>query len=396
MTDTPQVTPQAASTTPDKTISKKLAFGARLRSCFSLRLFDHAVSAILILAVLASAYWLVFASNRYVSEANVIIRKTDTVGAPSFDLGMLVSGVATVDRANQLLLRDYLLSVDMLKKLDESLDLRTHYSSSDHDLVSRMWFQDASLEWFHRHYLRRVEVEFDDFSGVLRIKVQAYTPEVAQAITQQLVQEGERYMNVLGHEMAQVQVNFLVTQVDQAQDRFQKASQDLLNYQNKAGLLSPQATAESINAIVAALEGQRAQLQTQLASLPKTLDRDHPNILMLKQSLRAVDAQIKEEKLKLATPSGGTLNTYVEEFYRLEMNVQFTQELYKSSLSALEKGRIDATRMLEKVSVLQSATLPEYPMEPRRFYNTLVTLLLALILGGILKLLKSIVLDHVD
>ncbi|WP_336973488.1 chain-length determining protein [Alcaligenes sp. PF14] len=361
-----------------------------------MRLFDHAVRVILILAVLTSAYWLIFASNRYVSEANVIIRKTDSVGAPSFDLGMLVSGVATVDRANQLLLRDYLLSVDMLKKLDESLDLRTHYSSSDHDVVSRMWFQDASLEWFHRHYLRRVEVEFDDFSGVLRIKVQAYNPEMAQAITQQLVQEGERYMNVLGHEMAQVQVDFLVTQVDQAQERFQKASQDLLNYQNEAGLLSPQATAESINAIVAALEGQRAQLQTQLASLPKSLDRDHPNILMLKQSLRAVDQQIKQEKLKLATPSGGTLNAYVEEFYRLDMNVKFTQELYKSSLTALEKGRIDATRMLEKVSVLQSATLPEYPMEPRRLYNTLVTLLLALILAGILKLLKSIVLDHVD
>ncbi|MCC9164661.1 chain-length determining protein [Alcaligenes aquatilis] len=396
MTDTPQVTTQAASTASNQAVSKKPTFGARLRSWFSLRLFDYAVRVILILAVLTSAYWLIFASNRYVSEANVIIRKTDSVGAPSFDLGMLVSGVATVDRANQLLLRDYLLSVDMLKKLDQSLDLRTHYSSSDHDLVSRMWFQDASLEWFHRHYLRRVEVEFDDFSGVLRIKVQAYSPEMAQAITELLVKEGERYMNVLGHEMAQVQVDFLVTQVDQAQERFQQASQDLLNYQNEAGLLSPQATAESINAIVAALEGQRAQLQTQLASLPKSLDRDHPNILMLKQSLKAVDEQIKQEKLKLATPSGGTLNAYVEEFYRLDMNVKFTQELYKSSLTALEKGRIDATRMLEKVSVLQSATLPEYPMEPRRLYNTLVTLLLALILAGILKLLKSIVLDHVD
>ncbi|HCB1211608.1 TPA: hypothetical protein MYN70_005315 [Klebsiella pneumoniae] len=396
MTDTSHAPTHTNSASLDEAAVTSPSLIVRVRSWFSLRLFDHAVRVIFILAALTTAYWLIFASDRYVSEANVIIRKTDSVGSPSFDLGMLVSGVASADRANQLLLRDYLLSVDMLKKLDESLNLRAHYSSSEHDLVSRMWFQDASMEWFHRHYLSRVKVEFDEFSGVLRIQVQAYEPGVAQAITQQLVQEGERYMNVLGHEMAQVQVNFLVTQVDQAQDRFQKASQDLLNYQNRAGLLSPQATAESINAIVAALEGQRAQLQTQLASLPKTLDRDHPNILMLKQSLRAVDAQIKEEKLKLATPSGGTLNKYVEEFYRLEMNVQFTQEIYKSSLSALEKGRIDATRMLEKVSVLQSATLPEYPMEPRRLYNTLVTLLLALILAGILKLLKSIVLDHVD
>ncbi|MDH4865642.1 chain-length determining protein [Alcaligenes nematophilus] len=396
MTDTSHVTTQANNVRSDATVSKQHSLIERIRSWFSLRLFDHAVNLILILAVLAAAYWVVFASDRYVSEANVIIRKTDSVGAPSFDLGLLVSGVATADRANQLLLRDYLLSVDMLKKLDQTLGLRSHYSSSEYDVISRMWFQDASMEWFHRHYLSRVKVEFDEFSGVLRIQVQAYEPEMAQAITKQLVQEGERYMNLLGHEMAQVQVNFLVTQVDQAQERFQKASQDLLNYQNKAGLLSPQATAESINAIVAALEGQRAQLQTQLASLPKSLDRDHPNILMLKQSLKAVDEQIKQEKLKLATPSGGTLNAYVEEFYRLDMNVKFTQELYKSSLTALEKGRIDATRMLEKVSVLQSATLPEYPMEPRRLYNTLVTLLVALMLAGILKLLKSIVQDHVD
>lgn len=396
MIDTPPTATPVNSATAGSEAKKQLSFIARIRSWFSLQLFDYAVRMVLILAILTTAYWLVFASDRYVSEANVIIRKTDSVGAPSFDLGMLVSGVASVDRANQLLLRDYLLSVDMLKKLDSALDLRKHFSSSERDLISRMWFQDASMEWFHRHYLRRVEVEFDDFSGVLRIKVQAYDSEMAQAIANLLVQEGERYMNVLGHEMAQVQVDFLVTQVDQAQERFQKASQELLNYQNQAGLLSPQATAESINAIVAALEGQRAQLQTQLASLPKSLDRDHPNILMLKQSLKAVDEQIKQEKLKLATPSGGTLNSYVEEFHRLEMNVQFNKELYRSSLSALEKGRIDATRMLEKVSVLQSATLPEYPMEPRRLYNTLVTLLIALMLAGILRLLKSIVLDHVD
>lgn len=395
MTDTPQASTQA-SVAPVQSSSQQAGFLARVRSWFSLRLFDYAVNLILILAVLTSAYWLVFASDRYVSEANVIIRKTDSIGAPSFDLGMLVSGVPHADRANQLLLRDYLLSVDMLKKLDQQLDLRAHFSDSSHDLISRMWLQDASMEWFYRHYLSRVQVEFDEFAGVLRIKVQAYDAETSQEIAQMLVQEGERYMNLLGHEMAQVQVDFLTTQVDQAQQRFQQTSQALLNYQNKAGLLSPQATAESINAIVASLESQRAQLQTQLASLPKSLDRDHPNIVLLKQALNAVDTQIKQEKLKLATPSGGTLNSYVEEFHRLEMDVQFTQELYKSSLIALEKGRIDATRMLEKVSVLQTATLAEYPMEPRRIYNTIITLLLALMLAGILKLLKSIVMDHVD
>lgn len=368
--------------------------GHTRRNRFSIQLFSGLIGFILVLAVMATGYWLVFASDRYVSEASVIIRKTDSVTAPSFDLSMLIAGVAGVNRADQLLLREYLLSVDMLKKLDTELDLHAHYSDEHYDLLSRMWLKD--MEWFHRHYLSRVSIEYDDYAGVLRINAQAYDPEIARAISNLLVREGERYMNQISHELAETQVSFLTTQVNLAQLRFQQARQKLLAYQNKKGLLSPQATAESLNTLIAKLEEQRAQLKTQLASLPKALDRNHPNLVMLRQSLAAIDRQITDEKAKLANPTGKTLNITMEEFQRLEMEVTFAQELYKAALTALEKGRIDATRMLDKVSVLQTPTLPEYPMEPRRIYNTLVTLLFALMLAGILKLLEGIILDHVD
>lgn len=361
-----------------------------------MKLFRYLIGLICVSALAATAYWAIFASDRYVSEANVIIRKTNSLNTPTFDITMLVSGIAGVNRSDQLLLREYLLSVDMLKKLDAALDLRSHYSDKRQDIVSRMWFQDASMEWFHRHYLSRVDVVYDDYSGVLRIQAQAYDPQTAKAIASMLVLEGESYMNQLGHELAEVQVSFLTAQVDLAQQRFQQARQALLAFQNKKGLVSPGSTAESINAIIARLEEQRTQLQTQLASLPKTLDRNHPNIAMLTQALAAVNRQIDQEKAKLAAPSGGTLNYTVDEFERLQMEVSFTQDIYKTALVGLEKGHMDATRMLEKVSVLQEPTLPEYPMEPSRVYNTVITLLFALLIAGIIKLLESIVLDHVD
>lgn len=369
-------------------------FARARENWLSIRLFPRLIRLTFVMTVLAVGYWLLVASDRYVSEASVIIRKTDSVAVPSIDISMLIAGVAGVNRTDQLLLREYLLSVDMLKKLDAELDLRAHYSDWHRDWISRMWFKD--MEWFHRHYLSRVAIEYDDYAGVLRIKVQAYDPRTSQAISNLLVREGERYMNQIGHEMAETQVSFLTTQVNLAQLRFQQTSQKLLAFQNRKGMLSPQATAESFAVLIARLEEQRAQLQTQLASLPRSLDRDHPNLVMLRQSLAAIDRQIDEEKAKLANPTGKTLNITLEEFQRLQMEVTFTQELYKAALTALEKGRIDATRMLEKVSVLQAPTLPEYPMEPRRVYNTVVTLLFAAMLAGILKLLESIVLDHVD
>lgn len=370
--------------------------GKRKKPPLFLRLFRWTVRLIFISAIFMTGYWLIIASDRFVSEANVVIQKTDLATGLAPDVSMLISGIGGVNRSDQLLLREYLLSVDMLKKLDTVIDLRSHYSDNRRDLVSRMWFKDVSIEWFHRHYLSRIHVEFDDYAGVLRIKAQAYDARTAQAITSMLVEEGERYMNQIGNELAEVQVKFLTAQVTLAQERFQQASNILLNFQNMKGLVSPQATAESIGAIVAKLEAQRTEVQTQLASLPIGLLPDHPNRLMLKQTLEAVERQVTLEKAKLASPSGNKLNYTVEEFQRMQMEVNFTQDIYKTALVGLEKGRMDATRTLKKVSVLQAPVLPEYPMEPGRLYNTVVTLLFAALLAGIVKLLESIVLDHVD
>lgn len=370
--------------------------GQEIKSPPSLRLFRWTIGLIFVGALLATAYWLLFASDRYVSESNVIIQKTDMTMGQSLDVSMLVSGLAGANRSDQLLLREYLLSVDMLKKLDTALDLRSHYSDKRRDLVSRMLFKDASIEWFHRHYLSRIHVEFDDYAGVLRIKAQAYDAKTAKAIVGMMVAEGERYMNQIGNELADVQVKFLTSQVTAAQERFQRASNTLLVFQNQKGLVSPQATAESISAIIAKLEAQRTDIQTQLASLPTSLVPNHPNILMLRQTLEAVEKQIAKERAKLASPDGKMLNYTVEEFHRMQMEVSFTQDIYKTALVGLEKGRMDATRTLKKVSILQAPVLPEYPMEPRRVYNTVVTLLSGILLAGIVKLLESIVLDHLD
>jgi capsular polysaccharide transport system permease protein len=362
------------------------------------RIFRRLVQLTFVIGLLTTIYWIFFASDRYVSEANVIIRKTDSADMPSLDISSLVSGsgVSTVSRADQLLLRDYLLSVDMLKKLDAQLDLRKHFSDSSHDAVSRMWFKNASIEWFYRYYLSMVDIEYDEYAGVLRITVQAYDPKIAHAMADMLVKDGEQYMNLLGHQMAEAQISFLTSQVEEAQDRFQKASHELLAYQNKEGMISPTDTAQSIGAIVANLETQRVQLQTQLASLPKSLDPNHPNIVLLKQSLAAVDRQIAEQNAKLARPSGRTLNASVEEFQRLQMQQSLSEDLYKSALLGLQKGRADSLRLLEKVSVLQSPTMPEYSTQPRRLYNVILTLLITFMLAGMLKLIESIVLDHVE
>jgi capsular polysaccharide transport system permease protein len=350
----------------------------------------------LVASLAAVIYWGLIASSRYVSEAHIVVRNAD-VGAPSgMDLAGLLSNTAVLNRTDQLLLRDHLLSVDMLRKIDTKLGLRQHYSSWRRDPLSQMWLENASIEWFHRHYLGRVEIELDEHSGVLVVKAQAYDAEMAHAIGAMLVKEGERYMNEMAHQIARDQVGFLEKQVAEMSLRLLKTRTALIEFQNANGLASPSATSQAIATITARLEGQLAELKAKRSSMLSYLSAEAPDIVQLNSQIDALETQIAQEQGRLASPKGKALNRVVEEYQRLELEAKFAQDVYQTALFALEKGRLDAMRNLKKVSVLQSPTLPEYPWEPRRIYNIVVFVLCVMILAGIVHLIAAIIRDHKD
>ncbi len=346
--------------------------------------------------LLAIVYWSLIASDRYVSEARIIIQRTDMAGSGGMDFSAILAGASSGNRTDQLLLRDHLLSVDMLNKLDAKLNLRAHYSDTQRDPLSRMWAKDAPQERFHRHYLSRVSIEFDDYAGVLVIKAQGYDPKTARAIASMLVEEGERTMNAMAHQLAQEQVSFVEKQVSVMAERFQQARQEVLAYQNQKGLVSPQSTAENLAGTVNRLESLRTELQARRNALLGYLAPQAPGVVELDLQLAAIDKQIAQEQSQLAAPTGKALNRTVEEFQRLEMAAQFAQDVYKTALVALEKARVEATRTIKKVSVLQAPTLPQYPLEPSRIYNIVVFILVTLLLAGIVHLLAAIIRDHKD
>jgi len=362
------------------------------RSLWRMKLLAIALGA----SLLAAVYWGLMASDRYVSEARVLIQRTDMSSSQAVDFTSLLSGGDGISRADQMLLRDRLLSVDMLLKLDHELNLREHYASHDHDLVSRMFFKNASLEFFHRYFLSRVSAEYDEYAGVLVVQAQAYDPATAQKITQALLKEGEQYMNESGHQLAQEQVNFLEKQVKERETLALSAREKLLAFQNTKGLISPQAAAENLTSVVNKLEEQLSELNARKTALLGYLAPKAPAVVEVDLQIGAVEKQIKTEKARLTGSKGQSLNKTVEEYQRLQLEADFMQEAYKSALVGLEKGRVEATRILKKVLVLQNATLPEYPLRPRRLYNIVTFLIGALLLAGLLHLLTAIVRDHRD
>lgn len=386
----------------DVTIGKHAAMRERVlafvRPPYTTRKIRNGILGLALLStVLATVYWTLIASDRYVSEAHIMIQRTELPGVGATDLGGLLSGITnTGNRTDQLVLRDHLLSIDMLKKLDARLHLRAHYSDWHRDPLSRLWFRDEPIEKFHDYFLTRLRIDLDDYTGGLVVDAQAYDPKTAQAIVNTMVQEGEAFMNENDHRLVAAQVRFLEGEVERTHERNERARQAVLAFQNKAGLISPEDSVRQIAGIVAQLQSRRATLQTQLATLQSYLVPNHPDVVSLRQQIQAVEAQMANEQARITSPSGPSLNRTAERFQRLQQEASFSQALYQTTLAALEKGRIDAMRTVKKVSLLQSPTLPEYAAQPKRLYNSLVFGVLAFLLAGVTLLLIAIVRDHID
>jgi capsular polysaccharide transport system permease protein len=350
----------------------------------------------LIASVLAAVYWGLIAADRYVSEAHVVVQRTDIGSDSGNTVATLLSGGTSQATSDQLLLRDHLTSVDMLQKLDAKLNLREHYSKWRWDPISRLLFKDTSIEQFHDYYMNRVEVEQNDYSGVLVIKAQGFDAKTAQAITSMLADEGERYMNELSHKLARDQVAFLEKQVADISVRVSNTRTALIDFQNKEGLVSPASTADALTAVTNNLEAQIASLKAKRSDLLSYLSKEAPDIVRLNSQISALELQLAAEQRRLASGSDKSLNRVVEGYQRLEMEAKLALDLYQTALVALEKGRIDATRNIKKLSVLQAPTLPQYAIEPRRMYNIVVFVLCAMVLTGIAHLVIAVIKDHKD
>ncbi|WP_110665744.1 chain-length determining protein [Salinicola halophilus] len=348
----------------------------------------------LLLIVIVSFYWAVWASDRYVSHAHVIL-ESPQISTPELSFSSILSGGGGKNSADMLLLRDYMLSTDMLHFLEENADFREHYANNG-DVFSRLNDESAPTEKLLDYYHNMVSIELDEYAGVLRVDVNAFTPEKANQIANLILQQGERHMNDMGQRLAQEQVKFLEQQVNVLEERFEETRQALLTFENENGLASPTTTVESLSTVVAKLEGELASLKAQRAAMASYQSQSSAQMVSLQSQITALENQIDEEKSRLAAQSGDALNAVSSKYQTLQLRAQFAQEAYSGTLAALENTRVEAARQLKQLSVLQSPTMPEYPEKPERFYMIAVFAVIALFATLILNMLILIVKDHKD
>ncbi|ADW72981.1 capsule polysaccharide export inner-membrane protein KpsE [Rahnella aceris] len=340
-------------------------------------------------------YLVIFSRPRYLSESTVAIKSSNDISGTSLNVGLLLGAGNPGTAQDAMYLKEYINSPDMLTALDKQLDFHSVFGRSGLDFLYHLP-KDASREQFLNYYRDRIAVTYDDKSGLLTIGTQGFTPQFAEQFNKAVLKESERFINEISHKIARDQQAFAENEMLEARARLNASKAQLLAYQNHNNILDPEAQAIAATTLVNTLVGQKIQMEAELRNLLTYLRDDAPQVISAQNAITSLGKQIDQEKSKITAPDGRQLNTMAVDFEEIKSKVQFDTELYKLTLTSIEKTRVEAARKLKVLSVISSPQLPQETTFPNVPYMIASWLLVCCLLFGTIKLLLAVIDDHKD
>lgn len=389
--DSRQELMQTAATTPATELSLNAApLPARRRSRLGRWLF---VLLVLLPSLLGGAYFGYLASDRYVSQAGLTVRSMDGGGRSLLGdvLGGMVKGASDND---SYVVQEYVLSRQIVRQLQERLDLRQIWGIEEADWLVRLP-PDATEEELYEYYRDRVSAIYDSTSGVLDLEVEAFGPQQAQMIALAIVDLADQLVDDVAERAREDALQFARQEVVRAEERLEGARLAVQRFREEHGELDPGASASAVGEIVAELEGDLARARTEMAALRSYMREDSAQVQALKARVNALEQQLQREKARLAADSSdGTYSDLLARFERLRLEEEFAREAYTMALTGLEQARADAQRRHLYLVPFVEPTLPDDAIRPDRPLMIATVVAASLLAYGIILLIIAAIREH--
>ncbi len=342
-------------------------------------------------------YFGLIASKVYVSESRFLVRTPQHAAQSGGVFGQLLQGTGiSHSQDDTYAVRDYILSRDALKELEDKLAIRNVYARREANIVDRFpglnW--DTSFEEFFRYYAKQIGVEYDPVSSISILTVRAFTAEDAYKINAQLLDMSERLVNTLNDRSRQDMIRFADNEVKIASDKAKEASLALLSYRSNQSVFEPDKQALIQLESVAKIQMELVATEAELAQIRK-LSPDNPQIGALSSRAESLRDAIASEASKV-TSSHGSFSARAPNFERLALDVEFADKQLGMALAELESARTDAQQKQLYLERLVQPSLPDKSMEPKRIRSILAIFLISLVVWGVASIIRASVREHSD
>jgi capsular polysaccharide transport system permease protein len=294
--------------------------------------------------------------------------------------------------------RDFILSRNALRALDEESRLRKAFSGKAVDFFSRFPFflyWDESFEALYLYYQRKVEVDVDSDSSILTLTTRAFSAEDSFRMNQRLLHLAEDLVNELNERGRQDLIRFAQREVDEAENRVKAAAVALARYRNEKGVIDPEHQSTIPLEQISKLQGDLIETRSQILQIEKVA-QDNPQLPLLRLRARNLESAIQAINESVAGAGARSLAGKAADFQRLSLDLDVSGKLLAGALDTLQQARNAALRRQLYVEPIAQPVLPDKAMEPHRVRNIAATLALGLVLWGVVSLLVAAILEHRD
>ncbi|MCX8016704.1 MAG: hypothetical protein N2690_02190 [Rhodocyclaceae bacterium] len=345
-----------------------------------------------VLPLLAAVIYLATASSLYRSSASFVVRSAD--GASQASLPMLVRAMAPsggLDAA--AIVRDYLVSEEVMSSLDAQHGLRSHYAAADWmQRFPRPWDR-PTLQRFFEYFAARQAVALDAQSSVLTIKVDAFAPEVARNVAQSLIEMAHQRVAALNEQIRRDTLGLAQQELQRARQRLDETLAALARYRLKHNLMDPERQAwldlQMQHEAQLRLAAARSRLQHAKQVAPES-----PATEALAAEVATLQALASQAGGRVAADQKTSRAALADEFARLMLEREVASKALAAAEEAFVKANAEMQRRHLYVEVLSAPTLPDDAMAPRAARVVAAVLFFGLLTWASLWLLGVGVREH--
>lgn len=376
-----------------KAVAKRGEKGPLIQDVRSATLSFSSYRWVLVAVAIAALYYMFIASDRFVTVAHVYVKSTESQAGAMPQL-QLLSG-AKGETQDALLLSVYAQSGDILRRVEDKVQFSEHFAGDGGDFWSRLP-DDATEEERLNYFKDKLSVKVNPDSGIITFRGQGYTPEFSLAFVKEVIAASDDFVNSVGQSIAKEEIAFVEHEMERARGVLDAARTQLLNFQNENGVLSAEVSGIARQALVNEMESDLVRLRTEEKTLASYLNEGAAELTTVRNRIGALANQLVLEKEKLASIGNVSLNDVNAEYQTLEMELQFATDLYKTTIVALERARVDSYHKLKHLVVIQSPTLPDDAAYPRKLYDLFSLFIGLSLLYGIVTMILATIREHRD
>lgn len=349
------------------------------------------VLLVLVPLIAASVYLWGFAEDQYASTTGFTVRQEEGGGTSGLLSGLAAFTGGSGGAADTDVLYEFIRSQEIVKIVDERLDIERIFSKNWKTDPIFTLKVDATIEDKLEYWQRMVRISYDKGSGLIELRVLAFTPEDAQMIAREIVAESQKMINELNAVVREDSMRYAVTDLDDALGRLKQARQELVRFRTMTQIVDPEADIQGRMGVVNSLQQQLAQalIEHDLVAAIVSQD-DDPRLQQAARLIEVIRERIESERQTFVqsgvVATGGDYPSLIAEFENLMVEKEFAEERYSLSLTAFELARASAVRQSRYLTAYISPTFAQTAEFPQRITMIVLLTLFMLLSWSIMAL----------